>query len=317
VRDQEEKSYKKQVHMQNLAMNRQDMRTKHQKRIIAREMLENELEMPHSRSSSVLSQLTDGTDVNGEGLHKSVTETMRQTQSEAGGEGVGMKLAAHEKWQVNRKNKLDKRAIKMIEARMQQEANELQMMEGWRAAARNSIRDKFVETRHRNDIVERHLDFLHTREKLANSPNTTGKFSSTQFVSNDGNDVDAERNDQASGIPELQSEGAAGDEEEQRATSSLSLPAPRELQQSPASFGSTRRSKSTLPQLRSSTSSPLFPDITMTAGEIEEQQYVLDSLDEIDDFNSSIRDRQVKPNQRLRSLAVDATKSWTRPTPIV
>jgi len=109
-----------------------------------------------------------------------------------------MKLSAHEKWQVTRKQMLDKQAIGMIEARMQQEANELQLMEGWRAAARSSIRDKFVETRHRNTIVERHLDFLHTREKLANSPNnnmnttmnsnftTTDKISRTQQISHDG-----------------------------------------------------------------------------------------------------------------------------------
>merc|ERR1712178_592378 len=108
------------------------------------------------------------------------------------------------------------------------------------------------------------------------------------------------------------------DEEVQRASSSLSLPdafPSREQQASPMSFGSTRRSKSTLPNIRSGASSPLLPEIKMTAGEVEEQQYVLDSLDEIDTFNSSIRDRQVKTNQRLRSLAVDSTKSWTRPMP--
>ena len=54
----------------------------------------------------------------------------------------------------------------------------------------------------------------------------------------------------------------------------------------------------------------------MNVGEIEEKQYIFDSLDEIDVFNMSINDRQVKSNQRLRSLAVDSTKSWTRPMPL-
>ena len=75
-------------------------------------------------------------------------------------------MSAYKKWSTDRKNMLDKHAISMIEARMQQEANELQLMEGWRAAARNSIRDKFVETRHRNTVVERHMDFIHTRDRL-------------------------------------------------------------------------------------------------------------------------------------------------------
>merc|ERR1712070_32396 len=174
VRDQEEKEYRKQLHMGNLSLNRQEMRGKHQKRILAREMIEKKLAMPHCRSSSVLSQLTDGSELkDGEALHKSITESLHRSKSAADGEGVGIKLSAHEKWQVGRKQTLDKRAIAMIEKRMQQEANELQLMEGWRAAARNSIRDKFVETRHRNTIVERHLVFLHAREKLANSPNNT------------------------------------------------------------------------------------------------------------------------------------------------
>merc|ERR1711988_589456 len=168
VRDQEEQEYRKRVHTQNLAQNRQDLRKKHNQRIVSRTMLEKQLGMAHSRSNSTLSQYVQAANnTNGEELHKTVLHDMRQAKPGASGAGLGIKLAAHERWQVHRKAVLDKRAISMIEARMQQEANELQLMEGWRAAARNSIRDKFVDTRHRNTIVERHLDFLHTRDKLA------------------------------------------------------------------------------------------------------------------------------------------------------
>jgi len=57
------------------------------------------------------------------------------------------------------------------------------------------------------------------------------------------------------------------------------------------------------------------PSMNMSRGEIEEEEYKLDSLDEIDNFDTTIGLRQVRPSQRLRSLAIDSTKSWTRPLP--
>lgn len=274
-------------------------------------MLEKQLGMPHSRSNSVLQQYIDAqNNTNGEQLHKTVQDEMRRTTAEAKGEGLAIKLAAHERWQVARKAMLDKRAISMIEARMQQEANELQLMEGWRAAARNSIRDKFVDTRHRNTIVERHLDFLHTRDKLAPATGGQGYEASMEDATAEGRDSP----EPAEGTPFSPDSQPATEE---RVPSSLSEAADdssavaRDQQPSPTE---TLRSKSTLPLLRSGRSSPL-PDIDMTPGEVEEYNFALDSLDQIDSFNTTIGERQVRPNQRLRSLAVDSTKSWTRPMP--
>merc|ERR1711988_964053 len=190
VRDQEEVQYRKHVHTQNLAMNRQEARRKHCKRMMSREMIEKQLGMPHSRANSSIEQFSTALGLtNGEELHGSVRENMRRNKAEASGEGLGVRLSAHERWQVARKSMLDKRAISMIENRMQQEANELQLMEGWRAAARNSIRDKFVGTRHRNTVVERHMDFLHTRDRLAPSMNNTNQLGEEDYEMEAGRDL--------------------------------------------------------------------------------------------------------------------------------
>ena len=58
-----------------------------------------------------------------------------------------------QQWADKRKRTLDARAVAMIEARMQQEAEELQMFEGWRAASQGSIRNKFRETATTNRLV--------------------------------------------------------------------------------------------------------------------------------------------------------------------
>merc|ERR1711871_720455 len=56
VRDQEEQQFKKHVHAQNLSMNRQEMRRKHCRRMMSREMLEKQLGMPHARANSKLDE---------------------------------------------------------------------------------------------------------------------------------------------------------------------------------------------------------------------------------------------------------------------
>merc|ERR1712100_806703 len=135
----------------------------------------------------------------------------KKTSDNPGAE-LGIKLPAHERWQVSRKSMLDKRAISMIEDRMQQEANELQLMEGWKAAARNTIRDKFVETRHRNSVVERHMDFMHTRDRLAPSDLN-------------GEGMEFDQHDYSQTAPELAS-SSAGPESvtEQHAQTTTTLP---------------------------------------------------------------------------------------------
>jgi len=299
VRDQEETQFKKHVHVQNITMNRQELRRKHVQRMMSRDMVEKKLGMPHARAQSALDQFASAMGLtNGEELHSSVRENMRRSKSQASGEGAAIKLPAHERWQVQRKNTLDKRAISMIENRMQQEANELQLMEGWRAAARNSIRDKFVETRHRNTVVERHMDFLHTRDRLAPSMSSTNQLGEEDY------EMDAGRDFSDSGPAASPSPDSMNETQQPGRPAPLDMPDTVQREQaveSPSGLSMTSGRKSPL------------PDIRLSPGEVEEEQYVLDSLDQIDDFSTSINSRQVKPSQRLRSLAIDSTKSWTRP----
>lgn len=290
VRDQEEIQHKKQIHTMNLAQNRKELRRKHCKRMMSREVVEKQIGMKHARTNSSLQQFAAAQGLqHGEELHKSVMSKMRRNQKETtgGAAELGIKLPAHERWQVSRKAMLDKGAIAMIEARMQQEANEIQLMEGWRAAARNTIRDKFVETRHRNSVVERHMDFMHTRDRLAPS-----EANDTQgFGGNNGHDYSQTAPELSLSNPEME------DPYQQTSTSALTLP----------------EVKGAIPPAEDALELP--PELPLTPGEKEEKHYADEAMDEIDDFTATIDAKKVKTNQRMRSLALDSTKTWTRPMP--
>jgi len=217
-------------------------------------------------------------------------------------EESGVKLPAHERWQAQRKNYLDKKAIAMIENRMQQEANELQLMEGWHAASRNSIRDKFVDTRHRNSVTERHMDFIHTRDRLA--PGLGGE---------EGHDFSQTSPAEQFGYAEAPEEEVLLDADFTATSTSLPEVSAAVLAQQPPERDTESREATKTE--RSRISGSMFPDVAMSREERDELSYVEESLDEMDDFTSTIPERQVRTSQRLRSLTIDSTKSWTRPMP--
>merc|ERR1719506_1660329 len=69
------------------------------------------------------------------------------------------------------------------------------------------------------------------------------------------------------------------------------------------------------PSERAQTATTLPEIDDLTPEELENRHYVLESQDQIDDFTKSIDGKRINPSQRLRSLDVTATKSWTCPMP--
>ena len=74
-------------------------------------MVEKQLGMKHARANSSLTQFAAAQGLqHGEELHKTVMSGMRRNQQETtgGAAELGIKLPAHEKWQVSRKAMMDK-----------------------------------------------------------------------------------------------------------------------------------------------------------------------------------------------------------------
>ena len=138
------------------------------------------------------------------------------------------------------------------------------------------------------------MDFIHTRDRLA--PGEAG----------------AEGQDFSQTSPDLAyTDQAAGPAEGEFEATSLSLPEVAGAQGGQERSPSRENTKTE----RSRVSGGMFPDVPLTQAEKEELTYVNESLDEMDQFTATIEARQVRPNQRLRSLTIDSTKSWTRPMP--
>lgn len=194
------------------------------------------------------------------------------------------KKTAMQKWAEKHKRTLDARAVAMIEARMQQEAEELQMFEGWRAASQGSIRNKFRETATNNRLVEKQLVLPHTVKPVKRAQSSLGFTQGTQS-----------------------SWGVAPSVDPSEPPFSPALTCPSPVSAAEQELGVPSVTLSTLPDPEPSVARSLSPE------ERERYDDIDTYLQDTHIFDSTIDSRKVKTNQRLRSLALDATKTWTRP----
>jgi len=199
------------------------------------------------------------------------------------------KKTAMQQWADKRKRTLDARAVAMIEARMQQEAEELQMFEGWRAASQGSIRNKFRETATTNRLVEKQLMLPHTQ----GPPRSQSSLGFTQASSFGVT--------QSAGIPS-----------EPPLSPALSCPSPVSLAPSDPQAPEYTATVSTVPD---PAALPAGGRESLSPQEMERDEDADTYLQDTQTFDSTIDSRKVNTSQRLRSLALDATKTWTRPGP--
>eukprot|EP00658_Telonema_sp_P-2_P004775 TRINITY_DN11782_c0_g1_i1.p1 TRINITY_DN11782_c0_g1~~TRINITY_DN11782_c0_g1_i1.p1 ORF type:complete len:221 (+),score=44.50 TRINITY_DN11782_c0_g1_i1:552-1214(+) len=208
-----------------------------------------------------------------------------------------------ERWAAKRKQQLDRKAVAMIEGRMQQEAAEKQLYEGWRAAAADSIRSTFRETALINKQVEKQLALPHTRRHdLGRSQSSLG-FTHNSSIANTQSSWPTACDDNlvpgssSPASPDMSPEAISSADHQVAQLNNGFEAIPEEMEQT-VNLGSGGR--------RSPTSSATREELQAIN---DADEYMVD----VDRFDASIDNRLVSPNQRLRSLSLDSTKSWTRP----
>jgi len=233
---------------------------------------------------------------------------------------------ATQRWGDNRKRKMERRAISMIESRMSAETAELQLFEGWRAASQGCIRDKFRETLSNNRMVEERLRMPHTQNvgKRHGKSHTSMGFASTGQVnslsmqstqnmqSSTGTPQSAiqDMNQSMNDITYADDEVGAIttiDTAQHAAVAPTFEPPLRSPLESPGDV----MYKTTASDLISE--GLLSPTQSPTRKHRAPLSPCESTREDLDSFEDKLRGRLVATNQRLRSLAVDATKTWTRP----
>lgn len=208
----------------------------------------------------------------------------------------------------------------MIEQRMAQETAELQLFEGWRAASQGCIRDKFRDTVSNNRLVEERLGLPHTQ--FQRKSHTSLGFTLTDNIKQ--TDMQSAMGaTQQSAIPNMKESMDDITNADHQVASITGTPInPEQIQ------GAT---PSSTPVVDSPTPSPLAREMSpksmyeKTASDLIEAAASpvpkfcvplspsVSTRQDLDDFDNKLLSRQVKTNQRLRSLSLDATKTWTRP----
>eukprot|EP00656_Telonema_subtile_P002569 TRINITY_DN11150_c0_g1_i3.p1 TRINITY_DN11150_c0_g1~~TRINITY_DN11150_c0_g1_i3.p1 ORF type:complete len:313 (-),score=72.79 TRINITY_DN11150_c0_g1_i3:256-1194(-) len=191
-----------------------------------------------------------------------------------------------QRWADQRKRDNDAKAAKMIEARVEQEAGQQQMYNGWKAATKDSIRNKFRENALINRQVEQQLVLPHTYNQGSRSHTSLG-FSHQPDLG-----VTAHK----------EWEAPASESPVSEAPVITPLMSPADVNEADRQVAelSANDDGSTMTILRSSP--------------VSSKQLELDpSVHEVEAFDSSIGTRRVLSSQRLRSLSLDTTKDWTRP----
>jgi len=226
-----------------------------------------------------------------------------------------------QRWSDRRKRKMERRAISMIENRMAQETAELQMFEGWRAASQGCIRDKFRDTVSNNRVVEERLRLPHTQLDLRGTSNLMQRTGSSLGFTQTGK---VKQQDLQSTLGATQQSAIQDMKESMDNIASAdnqvaAITTPIQTQETGAP---------STPMMESPVRSPLASPGSMydtTASDLFEAaaspvaKYCLPisprkgARKDLDEFENKLLGRQVSTNQRLRSLSLDATKTWTRP----
>jgi len=207
----------------------------------------------------------------------------------------------------------------MIENRMAQETAELQMFEGWRAASQGCIRDKFRDTVSNNRVVEERLRLPHTQlDRTSNMMQRTGSslgFTQTGKIKQ----PDLQSTLGATHQSAIQNMKESMDDIDSADNQVAAITTPIRTQETGAP---------STPMIESPVRSPLASPGSMydtTASDLFEAaaspvaKYCLPisprrgARKDLNEFENKLCGRAVSTNQRLRSLSLDATKTWTRP----
>jgi len=264
VRDQEERKFKKDFRQKQIAVVRQEQLLKQRTRQNHREQFEASIKPSRRRKPGHSSPAS---------LKPSQVKPAR-TQMQ--------------RWADQRKDKNDAKAVSMIEGRIQQEATEQQLFEGWRSAAQGSIRNKFRESSLINRQVEQQLLLPHTRRSQSSMGLTTGASSFGRTL-------------------QSQSTWSAP-------TSPQSEPVMSPAAVLAADAQVAMMSQEEEIRLKDSELENTAADSNLTTGQFsKDDQEIEDYLSDVHQFDCSINNRKVESTQRLRSLSLQATKTWTRP----
>lgn len=271
VRDQEERKFKKDYRRNQLSACRQELLQKHRTRQARREQFESSIK-PSKKGSSPPPPKLEG-------------QEKRKPQR------TGL-----QRWADQRKKENDAKAVSMIEARMQQEATEQQLYEGWRSAAQASIRNKFRETALINRQVDQQLFLPHTRKHPERSQTSLGFTQDSSL----GRTMHSESTwDAAPMSPE--------------STAMSPIMSPADVSEADRQVAELSVAPEDQPGANQSTSAASQRRSAASKAELEREQEVGDFEHDVQAFDSSISNRQVLTSQRLRSLSLESTKHWTTP----